>query len=83
MSTHANRPTVHHSRLSPFGRVAAWVSTKWRARQAHRLEEETVACLCAMDTKLLNDIGMDIAKLGELSKESASPRTSSTQPRRS
>jgi uncharacterized protein YjiS (DUF1127 family) len=86
MNTHANRPRAHHPSLSPMGRVAAWVSTKWRARRAHRLEEETVACLSAMDTKLLNDIGMDIGKLGELTRENphvspVSPLTPSQQRR--
>jgi len=33
------------------------------------MEEDAVLYICAMDTRLLNDIGMDIGKLGELSGE--------------
>lgn len=70
MNAHANRPLAsHHSRLTPLGKLTAWVITKCRARRARRLEEETVACLSAMDSKLLNDIGVDIGKLGELTTQ--------------
>ncbi|WP_162918865.1 hypothetical protein [Taklimakanibacter deserti] len=72
MNAHAHRPlTRRPSSPKPLGRFAAWVNTKWRARRARRLEEETMACLSAMDAKLLNDIGMDIGKLGDLADEPA------------
>lgn len=70
MNAHAHRPLARrHSSPKPLGRFATWVNTKWQARRARRLEEETVACLSAMDARLLNDIGVDISKLGELSDE--------------
>jgi phosphoribosylamine-glycine ligase len=62
MNTHADR-----SNLTPLGRVATWVGTKLRARRARRLEEETVACLSTMDSRLRNDIGVAIGKLDDLS----------------
>jgi hypothetical protein len=69
MNAHAHRPLAHtQSRHSPLGRFAAWVNTKWQARRARRLEEETVVYLCTMDSKLLNDIGMDIGTLADLAK---------------
>jgi uncharacterized protein YjiS (DUF1127 family) len=70
MNTHADRPLARsHSNSTPLGRFAVWVAAKLRARRARRLEEETVACLSAMDTRLLNDIGVDIGKLSELPDE--------------
>lgn len=70
MNAHAHRPLARrHSSPKPLGRFATWVNTKWQARRARRLEEETVACLSAMDARLLNDIGVDISKLGDLSDE--------------
>lgn len=67
MNAHAHRPLARQQEsLSPLGKFTAWVNTKWQARRARRREEETVACLSAMDMKLLNDIGMDLDKLDEL-----------------
>jgi hypothetical protein len=66
MNTHAHRPLARRqANLTPLGRFAAWVNTRWQARRARRLEEETVACLSTMDVKLLNDIGVDFGKLGD------------------
>ena len=70
MNAHTSRPFARpHSAQTPLGRVAAWVGRRWRARRARRLEEETVACLSTMDSKLLNDIGVELGKLDELSGE--------------
>jgi hypothetical protein len=70
MNAHAHRPLARRrSRHSPLGRFAAWVNTKWQARRARRLEEQTVVYLSAMDSKLLNDIGMDATTLADLAKE--------------
>lgn len=66
MAAHSGRPLAH-PRPTPLGRVAAWLGTRLRARRARRLEEEAVACLCAMDSKLLNDIGVQIGQLDKLS----------------
>lgn len=77
MNTHADR-----SNLTPIGRVAAWVGTKLRARRARRLEEETVACLSAMDAKLLNDIGVGIGKFDDLSGELPAVDTSESDRRK-
>jgi hypothetical protein len=63
MNAHAN----HSSPM--LARFATWVNTKWQARRARRLEEETVVYLSAMDAKLMNDIGMDIDRLGELTHQ--------------
>jgi hypothetical protein len=76
MNTHADRPLAgRHSRLGPLGRFTAWASRRWQSRRARRLEEETVACLSAMDAKLLNDIGVDIGKLGELTTQATDVHT--------
>jgi hypothetical protein len=76
MNAHAHRPLARRqSRYSPLGRFAAWVNTKRQARRARRLEEETVVYLSAMDTKLLNDIGMDAGTLTDLAKEPSSADT--------
>ncbi len=73
MNAHAHRPLARHQpRHSPLGKFADWVNTKWQARRARRLEEETVVYLSAMDTKLLNDIGMDIGTLTDLASEPSS-----------
>ncbi len=73
MNAHAHRPlTRRQPRHSPLGKFADWVNTKWQARRARRLEEETVVYLSAMDTKLLNDIGMDIGTLTDLANEPSS-----------
>jgi hypothetical protein len=61
-----NRPLDQQSSSSPMGAIAAWVSRRWQAHRVRRMEEDALLCICAMDTKLLNDIGMDIGKLGEL-----------------
>jgi hypothetical protein len=64
MNARAHRPLArHHSR---------------QARRARRLEEETVVCLSAMDSKLLNDIGMDIGTLGDLANENAANDAANT-----
>jgi hypothetical protein len=65
MNAHAN-----HSSSTALARLTAWVNARWRARRARRLEEETIVCLSAMDSKLINDIGMGIDRLDELT-----PRT--------
>jgi hypothetical protein len=76
MNAHAHRPLARrHPRHSPLVRFTAWVNTKWRAHRARRLEEETVVYLSAMDSKLLNDIGMDAATLADLTKEPAPANT--------
>jgi hypothetical protein len=73
MNAHAHRPLARRpSRHSPLGRLTAWVNTKWLARRARRLEEETVVYLSTMDSKLLNDIGMDIGTLADLAEEPTS-----------
>jgi hypothetical protein len=64
MNIHANRHVVaHHS--GPFGRVAAWVSARMRARRTRRMEEETVVCLSTIEPRLLNDIGVETRTLHE------------------
>jgi hypothetical protein len=76
MNAHAHRPLARRqSRHSPLGKFAAWVNTRWQARRIRRLEEETVVYLSAMDTKLLNDIGMDIGTLADLANEHSSVDT--------
>jgi hypothetical protein len=66
MNAHAHRPLARRqANATPLGRLASWVNTKWQARRARRIEEETVACLSTMDVKLLNDIGVDFGKLGD------------------
>jgi hypothetical protein len=73
MNAHAHRPLARgQPKHSPLGKFTAWVNTRWQARRARRLEEETVVYLSAMDTKLLNDIGMDIGTLADLASEPAS-----------
>jgi hypothetical protein len=70
MNAQTSRPFVRQpSAQTPLSRVAAWVGRRLRARRARRLEEETVVCLSGMDTKLLNDIGVELGKLDELSGE--------------
>jgi hypothetical protein len=81
MNAHAHRPLARrHSRHSPLGRFALWVNTKWQAHRARRLEEETVVYLSAMDSKLLNDIGMDAAALADLAKQRSSEETTHIVP---
>jgi hypothetical protein len=64
MNIHANRHVVaHHS--GPFGRIAAWVSARMRARRTRRMEEETIVCLSTIEPKLLNDIGVETGNLHE------------------
>lgn len=76
MNARAHRPFARRdSSHTPLGRFAAWVNTRWQARRARRLEEETVACLSTMDTKLLNDIGMDIGTLSDLANEPSPQNT--------
>ena len=73
MNAHAHRPLARHRpKHSPLGRFTAWVNTKWQAHRARRIEEETVVYLSAMDSKLLNDIGMDASTLADLAKDPAS-----------
>jgi hypothetical protein len=67
MNAHAHRPLVsRRSRPRTLGRFTAWVNARWQARRVRRLEEETVVYLSTMDAKLINDIGMDIDRLSEL-----------------
>jgi hypothetical protein len=54
---------THAKRTFPLSKLAIWVSTKWRARRARRIEEETLLSLSALEPKLLNDIGLDIGNL--------------------
>jgi uncharacterized protein YjiS (DUF1127 family) len=76
MNAHADRTLVRRqSRHSPLGRFTRWVNTKWRAHRARRLEEETVVYLSAMDSKLLNDIGVDIGTLADFPGEPSSVDT--------
>ncbi len=66
MNTHVERQISSHlSGLSPLSRLTAWVNAKWEARRARRSEEEAVDLLRAMEPKLLDDIGVDITKLGQ------------------
>jgi len=69
MNSHPNRPPVQQSSPSPMGGIAACVRTRWRAHRARRMEEDAMLCIRAMDTRLLNDIGLDIGEIGELSGE--------------
>jgi uncharacterized protein YjiS (DUF1127 family) len=81
MNAHAHRPLVRRqSRHSPLERFADWVNTKWQARRARRLEEETVVYLSAMDTKLLNDIGMDVGTLANLAGKPSTAETAKIVP---
>ena len=67
MNAHAHRPLVNRrSKPRSLGRFTAWVNARWQARRVRRLEEETVVYLSTMDARLINDIGMDIDRLGEL-----------------
>jgi hypothetical protein len=76
MNAHAHRPFVRRQpQHSPLERLATWVNTKWEARRARRLEEETVVYLSAMDTKLLNDIGMDVETLADLTSKPSTAET--------
>jgi hypothetical protein len=73
MNAYAHRRLARRQpRHSPLGKFADWVNTKWQARRARRLEEETVVYLNAMDSKLLNDIGMDIGTLTDRASEPSS-----------
>lgn len=63
MSPHSDRPIA----LTSLAKVAAWVGARWQVHRARRQEEETVACLGAMDTKLRDDIGAQISQFDELS----------------
>ncbi len=64
MNIHAERHLASH-RHRPFGRVAAWVGARLRARRARRMEEQTLVCLSTIEPKLLNDIGADMSSLNE------------------
>lgn len=79
MNAHIGRPFVRQPLAqTSLNRVAAWVGRRLRARRARRLEEETVACLSGMDTKLLNDIGVALGKLDELSGERPQVKSAET-----
>ncbi len=66
MNTSVGRVTSSRlSGLTPLGRLAAWFNAKWEARRARLAEEDAVEFLRAMEPKLLDDIGVDIIKLGK------------------
>ena len=92
MNAHAHRPLAgRHANPSSLGKLAAWVNARWQARRARRLEEETVVCLSTLDAKLINDIGVDIDRLSELTprmrdaanQNDPSPSEESSQDKRS
>jgi hypothetical protein len=83
MNTRAHHPLLRrHSSPTCMGKFAVWLSRKLQARRDRRLEEETVVCLSAMDTKLVNDIGVDIGKLDELAHEHTKPNAAAVAPTR-
>ena len=66
MNAHVERQTSSRlSGLSPLSKLATWVTAKWEARRARRSEEEALDLLRAMEPKLLDDIGVNITKLGQ------------------
>lgn len=53
-----------HSSLSPFGKIARWMNARRDARRARQDEETAVDLLRMMGPDLVNDIGVDITRLG-------------------
>lgn len=53
------------SGLSPFSKFARWVNDRREARRARQNEENAVDVLRTMGPQLINDIGMDITRLGQ------------------
>lgn len=52
------------SGLSPFNKFARWVNDRREARRARQNEEMAVDLLRTMGPQLINDIGVDITRLG-------------------
>lgn len=50
--------------LSPLSKFARWMNARWEARRARQDEEKAVDLLRRMGPRLINDIGVDITKLG-------------------
>lgn len=66
MNAHVERlVSTGRSGLTPLSKFAAWMNAKWEARRARRTQEEAIDFLRAMEPKLLEDIGVDINKLGK------------------
>lgn len=53
-----------YSGLSPLSKFTRWVNARRDARRARQGEEMAVDLLRTMGPKLVNDIGVDITKLG-------------------
>lgn len=52
------------SALSPLSKLSQWMNTRRDARRARQDEEKAVDLLRTMGPKLVNDIGVDITRLG-------------------
>lgn len=69
MNTHAERAFIRSShRIFGFAylsRLASWVNLKLEAYRARRSRIEALETLRAMSPELLDDIGVDIGRLGK------------------
>ncbi|MFO1121800.1 MAG: hypothetical protein U1F47_05705 [Hyphomicrobiales bacterium] len=64
--------TAHRSFATPglsldlLGRVQGWISARLNARRAQRDTDEAIAYLRTLDAHLLDDMGVDMARLGSV-----------------